>query len=196
MNGINMSHRKRVKHFEAIVCYHELTFSCYQRRPLLTNDRWLEMLGEAVSLATSRHRYNLTAFVWMPEHVHLLVLPHNLECRISGLLNAIKRPFSFRIKKLLETSNTQLLKSLTIHQRPGIQTFRFWQEGPGYDRNIESNKGIRSVIDYIHMNPVRRGLCLKADDWKWSSARYYSDRRFEDVVGWPHIDGLIEDVSG
>jgi hypothetical protein len=30
-------------------------------------------------------------------------------------------------------------------------------------------------LEYIHNNPVSRGLCRRAVDWKWSSARYYLD---------------------
>jgi hypothetical protein len=30
------------------------------------------------------------------------------------------------------------------------------------------------MIDYIHPNPVRRGLCERPEDWSWSSARSYS----------------------
>ena len=26
------------------------------------------------------------------------------------------------------------------------------------------------MLDYLHNNPVRRGLVLRAADWKWSSA--------------------------
>jgi len=29
------------------------------------------------------------------------------------------------------------------------------------------------VIDYIHANPVRRGLVAMATDWTWSSARFW-----------------------
>jgi putative transposase len=29
------------------------------------------------------------------------------------------------------------------------------------------------MIDYIHLNPVRRGLVAKAVDWKWSSAGWF-----------------------
>ena len=31
----------------------------------------------------------------------------------------------------------------------------------------------RQMIDYIHMNPVRRGLCEKPEEWRWSSADWY-----------------------
>jgi REP element-mobilizing transposase RayT len=50
------------------------------------------------------HNDRLVAFVYMPEHVHLLVYPTPGFSPISELLKAIKRPYSFRIKKLLEES--------------------------------------------------------------------------------------------
>lgn len=66
-------------------------------------------------------------------------------------------------------------------ERPGKTAFRFWQEGPGYDRNLNRTATVLSSIDYIHENPVRRGLCRQAVDWKWSSARWYaSDGRIDD----------------
>ena len=54
---------------------------------------------------------------------------------------------------------------------------RFWQPGGGYDRNITSTEALRAVIDYIHANPVRRGLVARAEDWEWSSARWYAGLR-------------------
>jgi hypothetical protein len=30
-----------------------------------------------------------------------------------------------------------------------------------------------AAIAYIHENPVRRGLCIRSTDWRWSSARHY-----------------------
>ena len=56
---------------------------------------------------------------------------------------------------------------------------RFWQPGGGYDRNITSMATLRAIIDYIHANPVRRGLVATAEDWEWSSARWYA--RFQPV---------------
>jgi hypothetical protein len=39
--------------------------------PLVTNDLWRGLLSEAIERATVRHKYQLAAFVFMPEHVHL-----------------------------------------------------------------------------------------------------------------------------
>ncbi|TWT45359.1 hypothetical protein RAS1_17820 [Phycisphaerae bacterium RAS1] len=40
-------------------------------------------------------------------------------------------------------------------------------------RNLFSPQEVREKIDYIHMCPVRRGLCAHPADWPWSSARAY-----------------------
>jgi putative transposase len=164
---------KRVKHHHELGHCHELTFSCYRQLPLLTNDLWRREFCQAINRATEKHGWALTSFVLMPEHVHLLVFPLHESARVDRLLFAIKRPFSFRIKQYLIEAQSPLLKKLTVHQRPRVSTFRYWQEGPGYDRNLMSMFAVQSAIDYIHLNPVRRGLCQRAVDWQWSSARWY-----------------------
>jgi putative transposase len=110
----------------------------------------------------------------MSEHVHLIVYPETVEARVSSFLFAVKRPFSYRVKKDLESSNSSLLDTLTVRQRPGVSTFRFWQEGPCYDRNLRSEQALAASIDYIHANPVKRGLAACPLEWKWSSARWYA----------------------
>ena len=41
-------HRKRVKHYHEPGDFHELTFSCYRRMRLLTNDPWREYLARSI----------------------------------------------------------------------------------------------------------------------------------------------------
>lgn len=90
------------------------------------------------------------------------------------MLADIKRPFSDRVKRMLVKEKSPLISDLTVRERPGKETFRFWQEGPGYDRNLSSKETILVAIKYFHLNPVRRGLAVRAVDWKWSSARWYA----------------------
>jgi putative transposase len=183
-------HRKLVKHYDEPGHSHELTFSCYGRRPLLANNDWRMLLSEGIERAISRHQYRLVAFVYMPEHVHLLVLQDVESSGVDALLRAIKRPVSYRIKQRLIESASPLLGQLTVHQRPGVSTFRFWQEGPAYDRNLVEATTIESAIGYIHENPVRRGLCRRAIDWRWSSARHYIEPSGAPDPGLPRIHGL------
>lgn len=168
-------HRKRIKHFHVAGHFHELTFSCYRRKPLLTNDAWREQLARCIDAACDEG-FVLNAFVYMPEHVHLLVLPSTAESNVSRFLYRIKQPFSKAIKQILVEHRSHLLTTLTVRERPGKSCFRFWQEGPGFDRNLFTAEAVEASINYIHLNPVKRHLCDRAVDWKWSSARFYIDK--------------------
>ena len=167
------SHRKLVKHYHQPGDLHELTFCCYRRMPLLTNDDWRRRLARSIDNAGLEESVQVVAFVFMPEHVHLLVYPILPEPRIDRYLARLKQPFSKQIKEILVQSGAPLLQTLTVRERPGKTCFRYWQEGPGFDRNLFTPKAILAAIDYLHENPVRRGLCGRAVDWKWSSARWY-----------------------
>jgi len=150
------------------------------------------MLTDSIDKAMQRHGYSLVAFVYMPEHVHLLVFPQNNASRIDQLLRAIKRPFSYRIKRLLAETENPLPKKLTVRQRPGVDAFRFWQEGPGYDRNLVNLDTASAAAAYIHLNPVRRGLVACELDWRWSSVRHYVEPCIEPDLGLPSISPIDE----
>ena len=51
---------------------------------------------------------------------------------------------------------------------------------PTYRIITEANT-LLSMMDYIHQNPVWRGLVLRAADWKWSSAGWYEGRERNDL---------------
>ena len=187
---MSSGHRKRVRHYNEPGDVHELTFSCYQNLPLLSCDERKRMLSDCIDRATIRYGYRLIAFVYMPDHVHLLVSPARSDCRIEKLLYAIKRPVSYRIKRLLQLSGAPLIGRLMVCERPGKVTFRFWQEGPGYDRNLCSIEAVTASVEYFHLNPVVAGLCEYPGQWKWSSWRYYAHPEAPADPDLPRMDGL------
>ena len=154
-------HRKTVRHFHEPGDFHELTFSCYRRLPLLTNDDWRQRLCRCIDTACQKTAVELVGFVLMPEHVHLLVFPltDSETGNIPDYLSQLKNPFSRDIKKLLKVAKSPLLKRLTVRERPGKTCFRFWQEGAGFDRNLFTPAAIQASLDYIHNNPVQRANC-------------------------------------
>jgi putative transposase len=186
-----MLHRKTIRHFHEPGHLHELTFSCFRRMPLLTNDPWRRLLAQCLDAAVKETQVLLVAFVFMPEHVHLLVYPAASPHSISYLLARVKQPFSKQAHSLLVDSDGRLLERLMVKERPGKTCFRFWQEGPGFDRNLHSPDAIVASLDYLHTNPVKRGLCRQAIDWRWSSARFYlAEPPAQQYEGLPRVHGL------
>ena len=121
-------------------------------------------------------RVSLWAYVIMPEHVHLLIYPQHDDYEMRRILAGLKRPVSQEAKKHLEGKGaTKWLERLTVHY-PTRDVFRFWQPGGGFDHNIFKEKTVAAVIEYMHANPVRRGLVKDPTDWEWSSARFWDGR--------------------
>ena len=154
------------------------------------NEIWLSWLSKSINKALARHRYKLTSFVYMPEHVHLIVWPRDETYQIEDLLYAIKKPFSDRIKRELAQSGSSLLEEFRVVEGVGKSTFRFWQKGPGHDRNLINKENVIKAAEYIHNNPVRRGLCKSPDAWRWSSWKfYYTPDKWNDSA-LPNVTGF------
>lgn len=151
---------------------HELTFSCYQRFKFLNTERTCLWLAEAIQAARVQHEFDVWAFVFMPEHAHLIVRPRRAEYRMSAIFSGIKLPVGRRAINYLVSKRSPWLAKIT-RLRGGRKERLFWQSGGGYDRNITCGKTLLQMIDYLHKNPVRRGLVERACDWRWSSAAYY-----------------------
>jgi len=113
------SHRKQCVRYNEPGHAHELTFSCYQQLPLLSRDRTRAWLAEAIQLARVRLQFDLCAYVFMPEHVHLLIHPRQPDYRISTILWAIKRPVARRAILFLSQNSPEWLARLTGHGPPG-----------------------------------------------------------------------------
>jgi putative transposase len=120
--------------------------------------------------------FSIWAYVFMPEHVHLLIWPRQSEYDIATIRKAIKEPVGRRGIAFLKEHSPEWLAKLTRKRGQRIERL-FWQSGGGYDRNIESPPVLLSAIQYFHMNPVRRGLVTRCENWFWSSASHYTGGR-------------------
>jgi putative transposase len=170
MSRYNRSARRRAYNIPGHA--HELTFSTYRRYPFLRAERCCQWLADAIAASRDKQAFWVWAYVFMPDHVHLLLYPHTPVYDIGRILESIKRPIGIRAIAYLEERQSFWLARLT--RRRGTRTERlFWQSGGGYDRNITSPRTLLAAIDYIHLNPVRKELVGQAADWQWSSARHY-----------------------
>ena len=160
---------KRCKRYNVPGHGHELTFSCFGRLPLLKNPTFCDYLAEAVRAAQHTHRFDVCAYVFMPEHLHLLIYPTQEVYSISEILKSIKQSVSRRAINWLRQRRPDVLECLKTGQKH--QTLRFWQDGGGYDRNIFTHAAATNSVRYIHANPVRRGLVQWPQEWYYSSYR-------------------------
>lgn len=145
-----------------------LTFSCWQEKAFLSKDFPRRWFRDAVLLARRRHPFGLLAWVIMPEHVHLLLVPIP-PSTVAEVLYAIKSSVAKKAVAHLRHTAPHRLATMLDRQPSGRACYRFWQPGGGYDRNIWSVRDVHEKIGYIHNNPIRRGLVVRPEEWAWSS---------------------------
>jgi putative transposase len=94
-------------------------------------------------------RYELHAFVVMPNHVHVLLEPRIALAKITGVMKGVAA----------RDANA----SLDRIGRP------FWQD-ESFDHWIRNSAEFERIRYYIEWNPVSANLVARPEDWHWSSA--------------------------
>ena len=166
--------RKTCKRWDAPWQAHALTFSCFHRQPFLTGQHAPRWFLSALDQARVKCPFDLWAFVIMPEHVHLVLLPGE-GVRIRDILYQIKKPVTTWAIAWVKRHQPSFLARMLHRQTGGRRSHRFWQRGGGYDRNLRSVADVHEKIHYVHSNPVRRGLVERPGDWPWSSWRAWEE---------------------
>jgi putative transposase len=123
----------------------------------LRETRIAALVAEAIQIGEcERHFYDLYAWVVMPNHVHLLILP---KAPVRVLMRWLKGATARSANLLL-----------------GRTGQRFWQD-ESYDHYARNSIQHDRIIAYIEQNPVSAGLVSSAELWPWSSAGSLSKSR-------------------
>jgi putative transposase len=110
----------------------------------------------------------------MPDHVHMIVKPRRDTYDIAAIRRLIKEPVAQKAVAWMEEHAPEWLPRIERKRGRRIERL-FWQSGGGFDRNIVEATTLLKMIDYLHENPVRKGLVIRGREWKWSSAAWFVD---------------------
>jgi REP element-mobilizing transposase RayT len=117
--------------------------TCYLRELNLA-----DLVADAIRFFQGK-RYELHAWVVMPNHAHVVVWPMP-SYTLSEILHSWKSYTSHEINKRLP-----------------VKVVPFWQS-ESYEHLIRDDDDLCRCCHYTHSNPVNAGLCSQPDDWKWS----------------------------
>ena len=159
---------------------HYVTAVTYARVPVFSNNEACASLVDAVSDTRVKDPFKLIGYVVMPDHFHLLANPIDLD--ITKVVGKLKGRSAAKILKLARAQNDHALLDQLKLARPlkSGQTHALWlQDFSSID--IWSHKFIRQKLHYMHMNPVRAGLCDHPAKWRWSCYHAYLPHREGEV---------------
>src|SRR4051812_13024707 len=93
---------------------HEFTFCCFRRYAFLKAERTCVWLAEAIHEARTKWDFAVWAYVFMPEHVHLLVFPRRPDYDTRIILKTIKEPVGRKGVKHLRANSPQWLERINF----------------------------------------------------------------------------------
>jgi REP element-mobilizing transposase RayT len=152
--------------------------------PLFADPPIVKIVLDSLDYLQKSGRVQVYAYVIMENLLHLVASAKNLSKELGDFKSFTARKI---IDYLQETHSEQILRELKLHKVPHKvdRTYQVWQEG-SHPEIIQSVEMLRQKIEYIHLNPVRRGYVDDPSDWRCSSARNYAgkDSVLDICIGW------------
>ena len=142
---------------------------------IFRESKYIEIILRNISFYREKHGFLLLAYVIMPDHLHLLIYPDPERVgEVSDIMEDFKKFTSRQLRMEMEKDKrTKWLEAFRLEvPRKRNWQFRIWQERFD-DLGIYSLKAARTKINYIHSNPVRKGMVDRPEDYPYSSARNY-----------------------
>ncbi len=117
------------------------------RRQLSKGD--FDCLARVIAARWRVHGFLLTAWVLLPDHWHAIIFP----------------PHPLTISQIMEAIKVGSTRRLNTRRKGGGE---IWQPR-FFDHALRTVEKYHQCVVYMHLNPVRRGLVEKPEDWKRSS---------------------------
>jgi putative transposase len=157
----------RLKRYYGAGDLHFITCSCYRRQPLLGTANQRDLFLTVLEQVRSRYQFVVGGYVVMPEHIHPLIGEPQVKT-LSTVMQALKIGFARRAlaqaRRRLVPPQDRLFDRAQQH---------IWQKR-FYDFNVWTERKRIEKLRYMHRNPVKRGLAVSPELWRWSSFRAYA----------------------
>ena len=147
---------------------HFVTGTIIEWLPVFTNATRCDILIHALSYCREHKALRIHAWVILDNHFHAILSAPDL----SRVLADFKRHTAKSLLAQLQADGSDwLLDQLSYHRlkHKSESEHQIWQEG-SHPQAIVSDEMMEQKLDYLHNNPVKRGLVASPEHWRYSSA--------------------------
>jgi putative transposase len=145
------------------------TATILEWKPLLKQDKYKDVVIESLRFLVNEKRIKLYAFVIMSNHIHLIWQPQG-EFTPDDIQHSLMSFTAHKVKSDLQQNHPQVLSHFKVEAKD--RDYQFWERNSlGIDLFTEDV--FIQKLDYIHMNPVKAGLCNLPEAYYYSSAKFY-----------------------
>jgi REP element-mobilizing transposase RayT len=145
-----------------------ITSTIVQWLPVFTTAACCDILIQSLLHCRQHKGLKIYAWVILDNHFHAILSAPNLASTLADLKKFTARALLAQIKA---EKRDWLLNQLEFY-RAAHKTHsdhQVWQEGV-HPQEIDTDQMTDQKLDYIHHNPVLRGLVVAPEHWRYSSA--------------------------
>jgi REP element-mobilizing transposase RayT len=150
---------------------HFLTMTVVNWIPIFSSPTIAQIILNSLQFLQKENRLILFAYVIMENHLHLIAQADDLSKEIGDFKSYTARTIiDYLVEKKAENVLEQLKWQKLAHKQD--RNYQLWQEG-SHPQMLVNEEMLKQKLDYIHMNPVKRGYVDEPQHWRYSSARNY-----------------------
>ena len=146
-----------------------LTVTCLNWIPLLADRDNKEIIVNSIRFLVKEGRVKVSSFVLMENHFHLIWQVMG-EHKREDVQRDFLRYTAQQILKQFRNSKSVLLEDLLVDAKD--RKYQVWERN-SLSIELRSSRVFKQKLEYIHANPMRAGLCNAAEEYYYSSARFY-----------------------
>jgi putative transposase len=136
-----------------------VTLCIQERKPIFTSENIFEAFESRLLKSLEKHTSDALAYLFMPDHCHLLVQGKNRNSDLKKMILLFKQLTGFWLSKNM----------------PGT----FWQKDY-YDHILRKAEDVNKHIGYIFLNPVRKQIVNNWQSYPFKGSTVYN------IENWVH----------
>ncbi|NLT52734.1 MAG: hypothetical protein GXX85_17660 [Ignavibacteria bacterium] len=136
--------------------------------PIFENTAFCDILINNIKYYKTRYKFEILGYVIMLSHFHWIVRTEQKRGTVSDIMRDIKKFTAWKIFGLIEKENLKELENHFIKAAEGIkdQSRKLWMSRFD-DEVIRNEKMFWVKSKYIHDNPVKAGIVVKPEEYKY-----------------------------
>ncbi len=150
-----------------------VTFSVVEWLPVFVSQKTFKIVTNSLNFCHRKKGLRTNAYVIMPTHLHAIIFHQSFDAKeLEGVVTDFRK---FTGRQLCDFCAQHMPTCFSEAFRKAAgddRERRFWQPSR-HPEQIETESFWQTKFDYLHENPCRKGLVVRAGDWRFSSASYW-----------------------
>jgi putative transposase len=151
-----------------------VTFSVVDWLPMFVSETACKIVTESLDFCHRQKGLRVNVYVIMPTHLHAILFHADFQAKaLEQVVTDFRKSTGRQLADFCARHMPASFQNVLLEHAGSDRERRLWQR-TRHPVQIETENFWQAKIDYLHQNPVRKGLVREAEHWRFSSASYWT----------------------